>query len=262
MSVPIALGSLLTLLPLLAAEAEPPPALPDPGHEQAVSLLAVDRFHLQGSLHRPAGLPEEGELPAVIVVHPFARNRELSDVVISVLLERGFAVLSMDLRGHGQSYQTPDHKVLMPPVLKPRDAQDMVRDQLLLVDYLVRQPAIDGEKIGILGSGLSALIAVEAAGADERIGAVALVGPSDPVFGISGDEGMEKLGDRPAWIGTSSTNQAWLRRAEALAGIGSGERTLSTYEASVPRTAMLLDLPELTGDLAAWFDERLTSEEP
>lgn len=260
MSVPIALVSLLTTLPLLAAEVEAPPALPDPGREQTVSLLAVDRFRLNGTLHRPGDLPEEQALPVVIAVHPVARNRELSDILISVLLGRGFAVLSMDLRGHGQSIQTPDNRVLMPAVIKPTDVRDMVTDQKLLVEYLVRQPGIDGKRIGIVGSGLSALIAAEAAGADERIRAVALVGPSDPVFGITGDAGLEKLGDRPAWIGTSGTNQAWLRRGQALAGIGSGERTLATYEANLARTAMLLDLPDLTADLAGWFVDRLASE--
>lgn len=261
MPLTVALTSLIAVLPLLATEAEPP-VFPDPGREQAVSLLAVDRYRLLGSLHRPSGLPEDRELPAVIVVHPIAHDREDDDHLIASLLERGFAVLSMDLRGHGRSYETPDQRVLMPSVIQPQDVRKMVTDQKLLVEYLVRQPGIDKERIGIVGTGLSALIAAEAAADDERIGAVGLVGPSASYFGLSGEEGLERLADRPAWIGTSSTNKGWLERAQGLARLGGGERTLATYEANLPRTSMLLDLPELTGDLATWLAGHLAGESP
>jgi pimeloyl-ACP methyl ester carboxylesterase len=262
MPLPPVLISLLALLPLLAAEAEAPAALPDPGQETAVSLLAVDRYRLLGSLHRPSDLAEDAALPAVIVVHPIAHDREDGDLLISSLLEHDLAVLSMDLRGHGRSIETPDHRVLGPSVIKPEDIRKMVTDQHLMVEYLVRQEGIDGERIAIVGTGLSALIAAEAAGGDPRIGAVVLIGPSGSFFGLSGDEGLEALGERPAWIGTSSTNKSWLASAEDLAGHGSGERTLATYEANLARTSMLLDLPELTGDLAAWLAGHLAGERP
>jgi alpha-beta hydrolase superfamily lysophospholipase len=254
----VPLPFLSLLVALLAAASEPPAIVaPDPGRETEVTLTCGDDYVLHGSLHRPAHLPEDEPLPAVVALHPIAHTREYMENVISALLARRIAVLSLDLRGHGQSTLTPDHRYLAPQVLQPRHFQAMIGDQKIAVDWLQKQPGVRTDRIGMIGSGLSALIAAEAAGADGRIRALVLVGPSVSVFGISGDDGLVALGDRPAWIGTSSLNREWLARAETMAKQGAGERTLRTYEASVPRNVMLLDLPELIDDLASWLAGRL-----
>jgi alpha-beta hydrolase superfamily lysophospholipase len=253
---------LVTSLSLTAGSPTTPPPLPDLGKEVAVVIEAPDGLTLRGVLHRPLDAAGEDRLPLVLVIHPLGLSRESTHGLISDLLARDLAVMSLDLRGHGQSRITRNATIVSFPYLRPQDFQDMIRDQRLLVDWAQERPGLDPGRIGLVGVGFGSLIAAEVAGDNPRIKALALVGPTVPAFGIDGESGLEALGDRPAWIGTSRTNKVWLERAERLASRGRGERTLQTYEASVAKTDHLLDLPELTAALIAWLKEHLDGTPP
>jgi len=101
-----------------------------------------------------------GPYPAVIVCTSYAANINMAryEKLADELLEKGFAVLRIDLRGHGQSKGLPQEKITL---------QSEMEDLEDAIDYLLtRSEIIDTERIGIIGHSLGARSALLLAGKD------------------------------------------------------------------------------------------------
>jgi pimeloyl-ACP methyl ester carboxylesterase len=108
-----------------------------------------------GDLHRPEGLPPH---PAVLLVHgstPFGRKLGPYPVLSQELAKRGYVVLSIDVRGFGDSDD--------PHRLDSADAIDSVPDLLAGVDHLAADPSVDPRRISIVGHSMGAGLAMRAA---------------------------------------------------------------------------------------------------
>jgi pimeloyl-ACP methyl ester carboxylesterase len=105
--------------------------------------------HLLGMVSIPVGEPP---YPCVIFVHGLGSSKESprNVVIAERLLDAGLATLLFDLSGHGES--TPD----------PRDGDEAyIRDLLAFFRWAVHRPEL--ELLGVAGSSLGAVVAVEAA---------------------------------------------------------------------------------------------------
>jgi len=74
----------------------------DPGPE----LQAFDLVKLKASYELPQGVP--APIPAVLFLHGYGENRAVWNDLRKQFLERGWAVMSLDLRGHGLSDKPRD----------------------------------------------------------------------------------------------------------------------------------------------------------
>ncbi|HEY1376347.1 MAG TPA: alpha/beta fold hydrolase [Gemmataceae bacterium] len=87
-----------------AQQTQPAPAAADPTAQQ-VSILTADGVDLVGTYFRS---PRGGrDTPCVLMVHSYASDRSKADWIslARALQAENFAVLTFDLRGHGQSTQ-------------------------------------------------------------------------------------------------------------------------------------------------------------
>lgn len=105
----------------------------------------------------------------MVVAGTWTSVKELmADRYAQRLAERGFAALSFDFAGFGESdgeprdVETPERKI---------------RDIHHAVGLLTTHPAVDGERIGLLGICAAAMYMAADAAADSRVGALALVAP-------------------------------------------------------------------------------------
>ena len=97
------------------------------------------------------GAAEDDELPVVILLHDLGGNKAdwLNNTGTYVaLLERGYAVLAIDMRGHGDT-SLPDNR----QVVELIDLELSYRDVGAALIWLPSQAKVDVSRIAVVGSG-------------------------------------------------------------------------------------------------------------
>jgi len=115
----------------------------------------------------------QDHVPVVIYVDEWGKQVGLDNGLIAALLAAGMAVLAIDVRGVGETAAT-DFEATTNALMTDRPLLGQrVWDVLRAVDYLWRRiyisVQIDKGRIGCLGRGMGGLLALFAAGLDERL---------------------------------------------------------------------------------------------
>ncbi|MCY3789980.1 MAG: alpha/beta fold hydrolase [Gemmatimonadetes bacterium] len=127
------------------------PGLPE-GSGRVYPISAV-RFSSNDGVEVSAlfGTPEADSLPVVILLHDLGGSKSdwLSATdTYAALLERGYAVLAIDMRGHGETPLPDDRQVL-----ELIDLELSVLDVHAALVWLQSQAKIDASRIAVVGSG-------------------------------------------------------------------------------------------------------------
>ncbi len=119
----------------------------------------------------PFGLPEPpppGERPpALVLVHGFSGDRAMMSPLARSLAEAGYAVLSIDVRGHGENRRPLGRGI--------GDDDGLVEDIAAGVDFLRTSPYVDGTRISVGGHSMGAGASLSYGGRDSGIDAVLLI---------------------------------------------------------------------------------------
>jgi dienelactone hydrolase len=147
------------------------------GRVRAVSFTTKDDWQIHGNLRYPDDLGKNNTaVPAVIQVSGARSNRYSMYRFEEEFSRRGFAVLSIELRGRGQSMQGESF-----------DSEEVfeVRENLLgspfeldtegAIDFLASLDGIDADRIAIVGEARGTRSALLAAEADPRVKAMILI---------------------------------------------------------------------------------------
>jgi uncharacterized protein len=110
-------------------------------------------------------LPRAGEpAPAVIVFHGAGSQKENHADFARVALANGFAALTFDNRGHGETEGS----------LGPGVIADLQR----LVRFVAERPEIDERRVAVRGSSMGGLLAIHLAAASSAVAAVVAICPA------------------------------------------------------------------------------------
>jgi fermentation-respiration switch protein FrsA (DUF1100 family) len=124
---------------------------------------------LTGNLFLPESTDAPGPLPAVVVAGTWTSVKEMmADRYAERLAARGYAALSFDFAGFGESGGTP------------RDVEDparKVRDIHHALTFLAAHEAVDAARLGALGICAAAMYMSGNAAHDHRVRSLALVAP-------------------------------------------------------------------------------------
>ncbi len=131
----------------------------------SVTFQSNDGIHLVGWY-----IPSKNRA-AIILVHGFNGNRNGLMDQAEFLARRGFGILAFDLRDHGDSQQTMYTRGWLE-----------VNDLLGAIAYLRTQTDIDADRIGVLGSSIGGLIALQTTAMTTQIKAVAVEGAVGSTF--------------------------------------------------------------------------------
>src|SRR5215467_6731043 len=101
---------------------------------------------------------------AFLVLHGFGSNKDSSNVLAptNVLTELGYATLRFSMRGCGDSEGEFGQVICLEQVEDTRNA----------LTLLASHPAVDPERIALVGSSFGGAVAVYTGGVDERVAAV------------------------------------------------------------------------------------------
>ena len=121
-------------------------------------------LRLHGALGVPADLRPGEKRSAFLVLHGFGTNSDSEGVrqPTRVLNEFGYVTLRFDMRGCGRSEGEFGRVICL----------EQVEDLGNALDFLASHPAVDPDRIGVIGSSFGGAVAVYAAGTNPRIAAV------------------------------------------------------------------------------------------
>jgi alpha/beta superfamily hydrolase len=145
-----------------------------------------------GTLETPAGDPA----PVVLLLHGFAGSRDELPVTATdegvlsrtarLLAEQGIASLRIDFRGSGES----------PGTFADTTYEGQVTDGLAALDWLEASPAVDGQRLAVLGWSQGGLVATAVAGRSDKPDALvlwaAVANPEETFGGLLGADTLEK----------------------------------------------------------------------
>jgi len=131
--------------------------------DEVVSIASAG-LHLHGTVSTPAVVPRAQRRPAFLVLHGFGGNSDSAGVLhpTRVLNELGYVTLRFDMRGCGKSQGEFGRVICL----------EQVEDLGNALNFLAQHPAVDPDRIGVIGSSFGGAVAVYAGGTNPRIAAV------------------------------------------------------------------------------------------
>ena len=163
---------------------------------EAVAFRTSDGLTIAGWFV-PAKGPCRGGSTTLVVLHTLGRTREDMLSLALPLWRKGFALLLIDLRGHGES--DGDHFTY---------GYHEWRDVAAAIDYLVGRQDGCGDRVAVLGASAGGAVAIAAAARDKRIRAL---------VSIASFADLDRIVSRRAWWVPGFWVQRALRKAERIA---------------------------------------------
>ena len=123
----------------------------------------------------PQGVP--APIPAILLLHGYGENRRVWEEFRKQLLERGWAVMSLDLRGHGNSLIKNQRPVQASPDWRA-NPREFPLDIDPALDWLKKQPRLNSNKIAIVGYDVGANLALISSGKFREVRTIVAVNPN------------------------------------------------------------------------------------
>src|SRR5215471_2639644 len=134
---------------------------PDTGKPPGLRIDTFDLVKLSAALELPSGVP--APIPAVMLLHGYGEDRTVWNSFKTDLLTRGYAVMTIDLRGHGESTIQNNR-----PITASREWRTSPQEFPLDVDasltWLKTQTRINSTRIAVIGSDIGASLALVSSG--------------------------------------------------------------------------------------------------
>ncbi len=218
-------------------------AIATPGRPETVSTIAPDGLHLLGTFYPAAGI---GPWPAVLLLHMLGSNREAwtETGLPAALTEAGYAVLALDMRGHGDTGGTRDW------ALTEEDLPKVWR-------YLAGRGDIDPARIAIVGASIGANMAMRTAAREALIPAVILLSPGLDYQGVTTEDVLAGYGARPLLIVASSEDSYAADSSRTLAEQAGESAQILMYDGAGHGTNMFRAQPDLIDTILDWLGQHL-----
>jgi len=159
----------------------------DPEHYASrLTFRKGDGASLAGLFLRPRA---EGVYPCVLLLHALSSDKEAMIRLFGrALAQRGFACLALDAHLHGE--RRGGYSQELGPLEYLGLARESIVEYRQALDHLRTRRDVDGDRVGLLGYSLGAMMGCILAGVDERVGA--------SVFMVGGDMVRDNLHHVPA----------------------------------------------------------------
>jgi len=184
------------------------------GNQSDIDLTTSDGVNIKATYY-------EGNTPhGIILLHMVARTRADWEPFALELQAKGYKVIAIDLRGHGQSN-------LNWQSFASRDFNNMIEDVRAAKDFLNAKSA---KVIAIIGASVGANIALNYAAEDSDIRTVVMLSPGIDFRGVKTDRTIKEF-DRPILLVASSEDSYSAESSAKLHNLSaSKDAKLEMYE--------------------------------
>jgi dienelactone hydrolase len=142
--------------------------------ETSVEIQTFDLVKLKGTFEIPKAVP--APIPAVLLLHGYGEDRNVWNEFKKQLVEQGWAVLALDLRGHGESKTRNQRPITATPEWRT-STHDFAQDVDPALDWMKRQPRLDSKRIVIIGYDVGANLALISSGKFSEVKTVVAIKP-------------------------------------------------------------------------------------
>ncbi|MEM9191286.1 MAG: alpha/beta fold hydrolase [Myxococcota bacterium] len=197
--------SAVEALPSVSAGPSHPP--------EDIELRTEDGVTVHATMHA-AAVPEA---PAVVLVHQLSSTRaEWGPLVERLTAAPGFAILTLDLRGHGESVVGAEGEALSYHAFDNDDWSAIEFDLKAGLTF-VRQ-RFTPQAVALAGSSIGSSAAVRVAAADDEVSAVVALSPGRAYRGLDALTPFSTWGARPVLAIAAEGEAASAETARAMAG--------------------------------------------
>jgi alpha-beta hydrolase superfamily lysophospholipase len=260
---------------LVASDDAKPAEAPIPYTE--VNIPAYDGFKLYGRLYDPyqnevakaeEAAGEDGQAPEievktqyplVLLLHSLTGSQNDWRKIPKELVRQGYAVLAIDLRGHGRSVSVGKKGRMSWRAFAPKDWLRIKNDLYRVLRYFANgagkedYPQVRSDNAALIGAGLGANMAV-LAGADysERFPAIALLSPGLSIKGVEPSLPMLNYSGA-VFMAASQDDEASFNDTKKLYELTQTKKALRLYDKIGSGPDMLRNHPPLRDELIRWL---------
>jgi len=135
-----------------------------------ITITTTDGIALAATIKYPVAT---NNIPAVILLHEYGQDRHQWDPYLQRFLDAGFAVLSYDMRGFG------DSRIASIPASQTEHLKSLPNDVPAVLEYLRAQSVINVDRISLIGASVGANTAFIANGLYGGVYRTVLLSPVD-----------------------------------------------------------------------------------
>ncbi len=255
-ALPLALLAAAALSPATHARATstPAPASANANAEgETVEITTRDNQKLQATFFAPK--KKNYRAPAAMLVHGAGEDRSELEKIGTTLQKRGFAVLSIDLRGHGASRTEELDWSKLTEEDRERTWAYTLRDLSAGAEYLRSRDDVHTSNLSIVGVRSGSTIAARYAKSDENARALVLVAPQPSQLGFDVTEDLNELGGLPTLILAPKDERNQAERMQLAAHSANGDLQYVEVKALKNDTAEVLDDKRLPSQLGSWLKD-------
>lgn len=224
-------------------EAPSPVVTAFPATVKDVTIPGAEGLAIQATLSLPAGTPP---FPGVILLHMLGSNRQVwADNGFSQLLaDNGYAVLAVDMRGHGETGGSRDW--------------DLAEQDLRMVwQWFTGLDEVDETNTAVIGASIGSNMALITGANIPEIKTAILLSPGLDYRGVTTEDALQRYGQRPLLIAASQEDSYAASSSETLADKAAGDAKLIMFNGAGHGTNMFGPQPDLAPTLLDWLEERL-----
>lgn len=212
----------------------------------AVSLETFDGQRIAGDYYAP--LPGKTSAPMVILLHMYNSDRTAWKPLIPPLQESGFAILAIDLRGHGQSATDETRKRVAQR--DPTLFTAMYDDVRAAYDFLAQQDGVDRSRFALVGASVGSSVALHYAVQDRSVDAIVCLSPGANYLGLDSKADIAKIKGRKIWLVASDAPKE-RSGVDALVPLANVDRNL--FPGNAHGTHMFGEVAGLEGKIADYL---------
>jgi len=169
---------------------------------ETVSIDSPDGVKLAGSFFAVS----KANSPAVLLLHQWDSDRGSYDTFAKRMQATGFAVLSIDGRGFGDSTTKADGSAVTAGQTDA-DVKAMLGDVGAAFEFLSKQQNVDPKRVGIVGASYGSSLAIIYAADHPDVAAVGLLSPGRNYFGsMEIEPAIKKYGKKRPLIFLAGTD--------------------------------------------------------
>jgi dienelactone hydrolase len=195
---------------------------PSPGDitPKTVSIESEGGVKIAGTFYPTSGQSSA----AVLMLHQWMSDRHSYDELAKRMQAKGFAVLTIDGRGFGESTKAADGTEIAPS--RSNDAVTAMKaDVNAAFEFLSKQDNVSPTRIGIIGASYGSSLALICAADNEKVKAVALLSPGLNYFGnLPTGPAVRKYGNRSLLLVAAEDDKESASSVKKLKEAGASER--------------------------------------
>jgi dienelactone hydrolase len=142
--------------------------------------------------------PSKTGAPMVILLHMYGSDRTAWRPLIKPLHEAGFAILAIDMRGHGECAGAEDRRRV--ERRDPAVFRAMYDDVRAAYSWLAEQDGVDRSRFALVGASVGCSVALHYATQDRSVDVIVCLSPGANYLGLDSKADISKIKGRKIWL--------------------------------------------------------------